>query len=54
MRIASIKRATAKEAADILGMPAHLISRLDLEGRWIKRFKLTRRTHVFDIQSLYA
>ena len=38
------KRTTAKEATDILGVPAHQISRLDVEGRFIKRFKLTRKT----------
>lgn len=48
------KRVSAKEAAEILGVPAHLVSRLDVEGQHIKRFKLTRKTHVYDVQSLYA
>jgi hypothetical protein len=48
------KRVTAKEAADIIGVPARLISRLDVEGRFIKRFKLTRKTRVYDLRSLYV
>jgi hypothetical protein len=53
MEMSSSRRVTAKEAAEILGVPVHLISRLDVAGRWIKRFKLTRKTHVYDVQSLY-
>jgi len=48
------RRVTAEEAAEILGVPAHLISRLDLRGEWIKRYKLTRKTHVYDVESLHA
>lgn len=51
--IAQSKRVDAKEAARILGIPEHLISRLDAAGRWIKRYKLTRKTHVYDVESLY-
>src|SRR5712672_1156384 len=54
MGISSGRRVTTKEVAGILGVPVHLITRLDVAGRWIKRFKLTRKTHVYDIQSLYA
>lgn len=45
---------TTKEVAEIPGVPVHLISRLDVASRWIKRFKLTRKTHVYDVQSLYV
>lgn len=47
------KRVDAKQAATILGVSSHLISRLDSAGKWIKRFKLTRKTHVYDVDSLY-
>ncbi len=47
------RRVGAKEAASILGIPEHLISRLDTAGHWIKRYKLTRKTHVCDVESLY-
>lgn len=45
-------RVTAKEAAAILGIPAHQISRL--KDDIIKRYKLTRKTHVYEVESLYA
>jgi hypothetical protein len=48
------RRVSAEEAAVILGVQVHLISRLDPHGEWIKRYKLTRKTHVYDVQSLYA
>jgi len=47
------RRVPTKEAAAILGIDEHLMSRLDAEGRWIKRYKLTRKTHVYDVESLY-
>jgi hypothetical protein len=47
------KRVGAEEAAEILGVPARQISRLDIEGRFIQRFKVTRKTHVYDVESLY-
>lgn len=47
------KRCTAQEAAAILGIPAHQISRLDPLGEIIRRYKLTRKTHVYDVESLY-
>lgn len=48
------KRISAAEAAKILGVPVRLISRLDIRGDWIKRYKLTRKTHVYDLDSLHA
>ena len=45
-------RVGAKEAAAILGIPAHQISRL--KDDVIKRYKLTRKTHVYEVDSLYA
>lgn len=47
------QRVSAAEAAKILGVSPHLISRLDPGCRWIKRYKLTRKTHVYDVDSLY-
>lgn len=53
MDIAKGKRVSAKEAADILGVPRYSISRLDRAGEIIKRYKLGHKTHVYDLDSLY-
>lgn len=46
------KLVSSKEAAIFLGVPAHQMCRLDPEGEIIKRYKLTRKTHVYDMESL--
>jgi hypothetical protein len=51
--IAKGKRVSAQEAAEILGVPRHAISRLDRAGEVIKRYKLGHKTHVYDLDSLY-
>lgn len=52
--IARGKRVSAAEAAEILGVPRYAISRLDRAGGVIKRYKLGHKTHVYDLDSLYA
>ncbi|MFL9893733.1 hypothetical protein [Paraburkholderia sp. RL17-381-BIF-C] len=54
MDIAKGKRVSATEAAEILGVPRYAISRIDRAGEIIKRFKLGHKTHVYDLDSLYA
>lgn len=54
MTTRSGKRVSAKEAAEILGVPANMISRIDRQGEIIKRYKLGHKTHVYELESLYA
>lgn len=54
MDIAKGKRVSATEAAEILGVPRYAISRIDKRGDIIKRYKLGHKTHVYDLDSLYA
>lgn len=48
------KRVSAKEAAEILGVPASAVSRIDRQGTIIKRYKLGHKTHVYELESLYT
>lgn len=54
MDTAKGKRVSAAEAAEILGVPRYAISRLDRARELIKRYKLGHKTHVYDLDSLYA
>ncbi|WP_254213519.1 hypothetical protein [Burkholderia multivorans] len=47
------KRVSAKEAAAILGVPYHSISRIDRNCTIIQRFRLGHKTYVYDLDSLY-
>lgn len=47
------KRVSAKEAAEILGVPYANISRIDRIGSVIKRYKIGYKTHVYELSSLY-
>ncbi|TDN63124.1 hypothetical protein B0G77_6747 [Paraburkholderia sp. BL10I2N1] len=53
MNIGGGKRVSAKEAAEILGVPRYAISRIDRAGEIIKRYKLGHKTHVYELDSLY-
>ncbi len=48
------KRVSAKEAAEILGVPYQNISRIDRQGEFIKRYRLGHKTFVYELESLYA
>jgi hypothetical protein len=54
MEIANGKRVSATEAAQILGVPRYAISRIDRAGEIIQRYKLGHKTHVYELESLYA
>ncbi|SIT42970.1 putative phage integrase domain protein [Paraburkholderia piptadeniae] len=53
MDIAKGKRVSATEAAQILALPRYAISRIDLAGEIIQRYKLGHKTHVYELESLY-
>ncbi|MCB4342458.1 hypothetical protein LA345_00740 [Burkholderia vietnamiensis] len=53
MDLKSGKRVSAKEAADILGVPYQNISRIDRTCTIIQRFRLGHKTYVYDLDSLY-
>jgi hypothetical protein len=54
MEIAKGKRVSATEAAQILGVPRYAISRIDRTGEIMQRYKLGHKTHVYELESLYA
>lgn len=54
MDIAKGKRVSATEAAKILGVPRYAISRIDRAGEIIQCYKLGHKTHVYELESLYA
>ncbi|MDN8050207.1 hypothetical protein [Burkholderia multivorans] len=48
------RRINAKEVAEFLGVPYQIISRIDRQGEYIKRYRLGHKTYVYDVDSMHA